>query len=335
MRIIPLIFGLFQGSFASPVGRRLSHVVETVAEWRAWARARRNRNRADTGLKDRFCVRPFEGFELGENGSVYLCCPAWLRQRAGNLHEQSGEAIWNSQAAQDVRRGILDGSFRHCNHEVCPDIQSGTLPTRAQASRDPRLRDIIAGNKTVVDGIPRFINFSHDKSCNLSCPSCRTERIQFNDGPGYEVRKSLHERLVGAFLTKATDQPFTLSVTGSGDPFASRVFREFLFSLDGSRFPNMQVNLQTNGVLFTRKTSNKMRAIHGRIHAVLVSFDAATPATYAITRRVHSVFLSVLGVSWFWLFGSAVLALLAEHTHGRQLGLDRARAGGERVAGGR
>src|SRR6185503_6876369 len=139
-------------------------------------------------------------------------------------------------------------SFSHCNHEVCPDIQAGTLPTRAKASRDPRLREIIDGNKTVLEGIPRFINFSNDKSCNLSCPSCRTERIQFNEGPGYEVRKRLHDRLVAAFLTKPTDQPFTLSVTGSGDPFASRVFREFLFELDGSRFPNMQVNLQTNGV---------------------------------------------------------------------------------------
>jgi len=36
--------------------------------------------------------------------------------------------------------------------------------------------------------------------------------------------------------------------------------------------------------------------------------------TYAVTRRVHSVFLSVLGVSWFWLFGSAILALLPIYT---------------------
>ena len=36
--------------------------------------------------------------------------------------------------------------------------------------------------------------------------------------------------------------------------------------------------------------------------------------TYAITRRVHSVFLSVLGISWFWFFGAAVLALLPIYT---------------------
>jgi MoaA/NifB/PqqE/SkfB family radical SAM enzyme len=261
-------------------------------------------------LKDRFCDKPFNHFELLENGSVYLCCPSWLRWRAGNLHDQSAEAIWNSPVAQEVRRGILDGSFRHCNHELCPEIQAGTLPTRAEASRDPRLRDIIAGNQTVVEGMPRFINFSNDKSCNLSCPSCRTQRIQFNDGPGYDARKLLQDRLTTAFLTKPTDQGFTLSITGSGDPFASRVFREFLFALDGGRFPNMKVNLQTNGLLFTEKTWNKLHKIHGRIDAVLVSFDAATAPTYAITRR---------GGDWAQLLENAVF--LARLRRNREIGL--------------
>jgi MoaA/NifB/PqqE/SkfB family radical SAM enzyme len=285
MRIVPAIYGLFEGRVATPLGRRLSRPVEAVAEWRAWMRTRPRRRLANARLKDRFCTKPFDHFELTESGSVYLCCPTWLRKRAGNLHEHSAEAVWNSAAAQDIRRGILDGSFRHCNHQLCPLIQAGTLPTRAEASRDPRLRDIIAGNKMVVENIPRFINFSHDKSCNLSCPSCRTRRIQFNEGPGYEVRKALQDRLTQAFLTRPTDQPFKLSITGSGDPFASRVFREFLFALDGSRFPNMRVNLQTNGILFTEKSWNKLRKIHGKIEGVLVSFDAATASTYSITRR--------------------------------------------------
>jgi 1-acyl-sn-glycerol-3-phosphate acyltransferase len=36
--------------------------------------------------------------------------------------------------------------------------------------------------------------------------------------------------------------------------------------------------------------------------------------TYAVTRRTHSVFLSVLGVSWFWFFGAAILAVLPIYT---------------------
>jgi MoaA/NifB/PqqE/SkfB family radical SAM enzyme len=284
MRLIPAIYRLFERRMASPFWRQLTHAYERFEELRSGLRARRTRPGRE-GLAGKFCGRPFDSFELQENGSVHLCCPAWLRLRAGNLHASSGADIWNSPMAQDIRRGILDGSFRHCNHDLCPEIQAGTLPSRAEAAKHPRYRAIIAENKTRLDGIPAFFNLAHDKSCNLSCPSCRTQRIQFNDGAGYEARKRLQDRLVESFFSAPTEQPFIVSVTGSGDPFASRIFRDFLFELDKTNFPHMRVNLQTNGVLFTPKTWANLSKIHGAIGSVLVSFDAATEATYAITRR--------------------------------------------------
>lgn len=284
MRLIPFVYRIFEGRIASPFWRRLTHLYERVEELRQWRRARGPSTKS-AALKDRFCGRPFDSFELQENGSVHLCCPTWLRWRAGNLHDSSAAEIWNSPVAQDIRRGILDGTFRHCNHDLCPEIQSGTLPTRAAAAKNPRWRAIMDANATRLKGIPAFFNLSNDKSCNLSCPSCRTQRIQFNDGPGYEARKKLQDRLVESFFSAPTGQPFVVSVTGSGDPFASRIFRDFLFDLDRAKFPHMQVNLQTNGVLFTEKTWANLRKIHGAIGSVLVSFDAASEATYAITRR--------------------------------------------------
>lgn len=284
MRLIPSVYRVFESRMASPFWRRLTHLHERFEEFRAVRRARRP-SAMSAGLKDRFCGRPFDSFELQENGSVHLCCPAWLRQRAGNLHDSTAAEIWNSAAAQEIRRGILDGTFRHCNRELCPEIQAGTLPSRAAAAANPRYRAIMESGQTVLSGIPPFINLANDKSCNLSCPSCRTQRIQFNDGPGYDARKRLQDRIVAAFFTAPTEQPFIVNVTGSGDPFASRIFRDFLFDLDKAKFPRMQVNLQTNGVLFTEKTWANLRKIHGAIGSVLVSFDAASEATYAITRR--------------------------------------------------
>ena len=284
MRLIPSVYRMFEGRVAAPFWRQLTHVYEGFEELRAWFRARRPSAKS-AGLKDRFCARPFECFELQENGSVYLCCPTWLRWRAGNLHDTAAAEIWNSPIAEDIRRGILDGTFKHCNHDLCPEIQAGTLPTRAEASKNPRYREIMAENKTRLEGIPPFVNLSNDKSCNLSCPSCRTQRIQFNDGPGYDARKKLQDRLVESFYNQPTEQPFVVNVTGSGDPFASRIFRDFLFELDKAKFPHMQVNLQTNGVLFTAKTWANLKKIHGAVGSVLVSFDAATEPTYAITRR--------------------------------------------------
>ena len=86
------------------------------------------------------------------------------------------------------RACILDGSFFYCDHELCPNIMRGALPACAKAEKDSVLGDIIRNNKTTVERQPRFINFASDRSCNLSCPSCRTKRIQFSAGRGYESR---------------------------------------------------------------------------------------------------------------------------------------------------
>jgi wyosine [tRNA(Phe)-imidazoG37] synthetase (radical SAM superfamily) len=110
-------------------------------------------------------------------------------------------------------------------------------------------------------------------------------RINHPDGPDFEFRKKLQERLLEPYLSEPTEQPFTLSITGSGDPFASKVFRELLYTLDGGRFPNMRINLQTNGVLLTPRNWQRMHRIHSNITAIFISFDAGTESTYGIIRR--------------------------------------------------
>ena len=240
---------------------------------------------SDADLKNRFCPSPFEHFELNADGQVFQCCPSWLPISAGNFRGSSGEEVWNSKQAQSVRASILDGSFSNCQKTLCPRIQAGSLPTIAEARENPAYRAIIDGKKIIIDGIPLFINMCNDPSCNLSCPSCRLEKISHVRGEGYDHVKELQDKLVATYLSEPSEQAFTLSITGSGDPFGSRVFREFLCDFDGANFPNMKINLQSNGVLFTPKQWERLHKLHGKIHAVIVSFDAATEPTYNITRR--------------------------------------------------
>tara|TARA_Y100000310_G_C20341744_1_gene650135 strand:- start:2 stop:616 length:615 start_codon:yes stop_codon:yes gene_type:complete len=72
----------------------------------------------------------------------------------------------------------------------------------------------------------------------------------------------------------------TVNITGSGDPFGSKLFRELLFNIDCKKCPNLWINLQTNGVMFTEKVWNKMHKIHKNINTVIVSYDAGTEETY-------------------------------------------------------
>ncbi|MDH3236751.1 MAG: SPASM domain-containing protein, partial [Alphaproteobacteria bacterium] len=218
MALKPTVFllSLVERKVATPLGGLVVRGYERFREsYFHWFKKKKPRD-VDADLKTRFCARPFESLEMQENGSIYLCCPVWLPTRAGNLVSGNAREIWNSERARAARAAILDGSFAYCNKEMCPEIQAGTLPTIEEARKDPRHREIIDEKKTVIDGIPRFINFSHDRSCNLTCPSCRTQRISHVKGAAYTLTKKLHDKLVAEFLTEPSDQDFTLSVTGSG-----------------------------------------------------------------------------------------------------------------------
>jgi sulfatase maturation enzyme AslB (radical SAM superfamily) len=282
------------GCYASRVGWRSSGMGTSRLMQRArrafhrlsGRRGRRrelaNRSRDLTG---RFCGNPFGQADIYENGKVFVCCSDWLPTPIGNLERQTMGQVWNSPTAQAIRESILDGSFRYCDHRVCPLIQNDSLPTLEEAARDPRFADAIAGARTVLDEPPTFINLCNDASCNLYCPSCRSERINHASGRAYRKRAHLQDRIVAELFSEPTDRRFRVSVTGSGDPFASKVFRDFLFGLDGRDFPNLEVSLQTNGVLLTPRSWQRLHRIRDNITDVIVSFDAATPGTYAITRR--------------------------------------------------
>jgi MoaA/NifB/PqqE/SkfB family radical SAM enzyme len=260
---------------------------------RRFVRRKANRGQRDSSgtlnrernLEGRFCRNPFVQLDVYEDGRLYSCCSSWLPTPLGNLNARSVKEAWNSTISEKIRESIFDGSFRYCDHKVCPMIQQGDLPTLEEARQEPLLRDIIDRKQTKLDTLPTFINLCNDQSCNLACPSCRVARINHNKGKEYAKRQHLQDKITQELFSRPTDHPFTVNVTGSGDPFASAVFRDFLYTLEGKDFPNMRINLQTNGVLLTPRNWQRMEKIHGNIATILVSYDAAKPETYAITRR--------------------------------------------------
>jgi len=239
----------------------------------------------DKDLTGYFCPHPFMQLDIYNSGDAYSCCSGWLRMPLGNVKDMPAEDLWNSQASQAIRRSVLDGTFKYCDKKVCPLIQGNMLPTKNAARARADYADMIDNERTIMDAGPTLINFCNDQSCNLSCPSCRVEKIMLSSGKLYEEKKAIHQKVVEAYLNKPNDQTFNINVTGSGDPFGSKIFREFLFELNGEDFPNMTVNLQTNGVMFTPRNFDRIHKIHGNLQNLLISLDAATAETYAITRR--------------------------------------------------
>lgn len=233
-------------------------------------------------LRGRFCARPFVHCEIHREGKVTQCCPAWLDRPIGNFGKQSLTEIWNSENAKQVRESILDGSFRHCHRNWCPEIQGDRLPKISEL--DAETREIYESGVN-AGALPRTIVLCYDESCNLSCPSCRTGRISYRLGtPEYQRSMEVTERLMADIFANP-DSPVELHVAGLGDPFAAPVFRHLLEGLDGQRLPKLSLVLKTNGVMLTPKTFAKLSAIHRNIRQFVVSIDASTPETYAIVRR--------------------------------------------------
>ena len=77
-----------------------------------------------------------------------------------------------------------------------------------------------------------------------------------------------------------------ITVTASGDPFASPTYRKLLQSLTEDKAPELQsITIITNGILLKKYWHTMTDFVKRKVHCVSVSIDAASPEVYAINRR--------------------------------------------------
>ncbi|WP_406826872.1 SPASM domain-containing protein [Pedobacter sp. KACC 23697] len=224
----------------------------------------------------RFCQFPFDFAQIDPLGQMYLCCPQTLPEAAGDLVSDTFMDTWNSPGAIAIRESILDGSFRYCSEATCGYLQSNSLPLKEEV-KNPRHREFIDHHITRVEQGPLTINMSYDRSCNLSCPSCRKGMVVLK-GKSKENAETIHDRVVNRSLKNVEE----LIITGSGDPFGSQLFHSFLRSFDPSTAPQLHITLSTNGLLLTPKTWGSI--CNTAISKIDISVDAGSAPTYMLNR---------------------------------------------------
>jgi hypothetical protein len=237
-------------------------------------------------MKDRglFCTKPFRWLDVSlfpQRGSTYLCCPTWLPLSTGRFADDSMDEVWNGRNAQRIRASIHDGSFQFCTSS-CPFLGSATGPVvRRSEIEDAEIAQIIESRATVMARGPVVVNAAFDRSCNLSCPTCRTERIVETDGAD-EVHR-LQERIEEQALSSAK----ILYITGSGDAFGSPHFNRWLRHLNPADLETLEaIHLHTNALLWSDKMWRQIpERVRRLIRSCEISIDAATPETYARNRR--------------------------------------------------
>jgi len=231
-------------------------------------------------LAGKICRHPFQQFDVLER-SAHLCCASFLNKSVGDLSMQNWEAVWNSDIAQDIRASIHDGSYRYCNKMSCSVIQAKCLDDRDSLMKESeKWNQILSNQKIMIEEGPITVNLAYDRTCNLSCPSCRME----NYAADQETRERFEDMQNNKILPLLKNAE-TVFVTGSGDPFASKNFRSLMKKLTIEEYPALKFQIMTNGMLFTSRQWEMFPMIHGRVKILKISIDAACGPTHELLRR--------------------------------------------------
>jgi len=225
-----------------------------------------------------FCDSPFTNMTIRPDGHVFVCCAAWTNAYSlGNAFSQSFEQIWNSPKAQALRASIHDGSFRHCIANRCGRLAEGELSSDAMFEKNAKL---IERKSVVMESGPSKLTLNYDPSCNLACRSCRTELVFSNSD---EITKliAFQETVLTSSYFKNVKR---IQATGTGDVFASKVYEHFLNKISFDKFPDLRLELRTNGILLTPKKWDSISNTHYAIDLIIISIDAATENTYEYVR---------------------------------------------------
>lgn len=269
-------------------GRHLnSPWVEATVNWidrNIMLRRRQMRRRAEARdgdteayLKTHFCAKPFTTLETTHQGLAYVCCPIWLPTPIGRLDSDPDE-LWSGPTAQKLRDSIIDGSYRYCSRVHCSAIANRELPRRNAPKAQKVIRDYLAAGRKAPP--PKHVVLSHDKSCNLSCPSCRAVTILAN-----KAKQDRLDALIEQAIVPLLREAETVNITGSGDPFGSNHFRRLIKRItNAAEFPRLKIDLHTNGQLWDERAWKDL-GLAGRVRNAHVSIDAAAADTYAFVRR--------------------------------------------------
>lgn len=210
----------------------------------------------------KFCERPFRYAYLAPDGEVWPC--GWMHCTIGNLYEQNLDEIWHSEAAEQARESILNGSFAFCRKMSCPFCERGELPDLTEEEIKQR---------AVPTEIPMDVTIANDRTCNIACTSCRTCLIPTDKEERRKIDGAL-ERLV-PFANKMA----SLDMNGQGEFLANQSFINFLGKLRPER-KDFKINFETNGTLFDEAHWSRFSQLGDYDLSATVTLNSLNPEVY-------------------------------------------------------
>lgn len=189
-------------------------------------------------------------------GNCFVCpCEAWLPICVGNITDFATlDAVWQSSGARMLQQDINDKKFSHCAVDRC-----GVLHNNVYFEE-------------------YYVSINIDESCNLKCPSCRTDLKMLKSGPDYEDKLHKVNHIIN--LLENFDKPIQVVMTGNGDPLASNIMRPLIHNYNPAK--KQRIRLFTNGLLLEKHMTKSSIANH--VDQYFISIDAGSKEVYEKVR---------------------------------------------------
>lgn len=233
----------------------------------------------------KLCGVPFSDLKLCQHPHdidkiVYTqCCSSFLRPPHNLYFDVVPEtpegaldimSVWNSNRSIELRKSIIDGSYRYCHIDKCPNYLSNQLVPMPE-----RALELVQSNIFEMDYLPINLQASVDSACNLCCPSCRLIKNQLFYKKSYSRLKNLLELGVR-----------NITLNGSGETFFNRYILNCLFEITKEKYPYLEnIHIITNGTLLNNTMwASLPKDFKNLVREILVSVDAANKETYQKVR---------------------------------------------------
>jgi MoaA/NifB/PqqE/SkfB family radical SAM enzyme len=221
-------------------------------------------------MKKVACIRPW--YSIFNYRETKVCC--WQQTNIGKLDGITDfEDIWNSPAAQKLRRDMLDAPEGTVPSEHCPPYCHNKQPSELFR---PEYRELVEQEMTVIPLPPVEIAFIVDHICNLRCKMC-----WIFDDPEYSISvPGLKNMLDYSHLLSKDAKPSVVFI--GGEPFFSKNSKE-LIGYVADKLPKMRFGCITNMTIWDDKLLTSLMS--SEISHWDVSFDGGTKEAYEHIRK--------------------------------------------------
>lgn len=203
------------------------------------------------------CNAPSRILLIDTSGSCYVCaCEAWLPIMTGNILDYDKLSdVWESRIAKEVQQDIADKKYTYCAVKHCGVINWDIVHHAYQ------------------------VHINVDQSCQLACPSCRTQQIYHQSGDIFDRTQQYVRRIFK--LLEDFEHPVEITMSGNGDVLSSQVFRPILTNWVPRE--TQIIRLFTNGLMMKSVLPNTNILPH--IKSYSISIDAGSKEVYEKVRR--------------------------------------------------